>query len=167
MTSAGRRARSSGVILTVAVGTFLAVALAAGGARAQAQSQAGGAAAGGAAGQRPPVRATSTVEVIDVGRGVDEIISKVRGQQRGQGGAPRAAGTDKGPTAGTPPRAEQQAAAQAAAAHEHDGDDLRPERPERPRSRPDHERHDPHRADHDAARRAQQQADRARESHRP
>jgi hypothetical protein len=163
MTTARRRARPSGAILTVALGTFLAVALAAGGARAQAQAQGGA----GAAGQRPPVRATSTVEVIDVGRGVDEIISKVRAQQRGQAGLPRAAGADKGPTAGTPPRTEQQAAAQAGDAHDHDGDDLRAERPERPRSRPDHERHDPHRADHDAARRTQQQADRARESRRP
>jgi hypothetical protein len=59
--------------------------------------------AGGASGsQRPPVRASSTVEVIDSARGVDDIISRVRGQQRGPGAQ---SGTTT--TSATPPRTER------------------------------------------------------------
>jgi hypothetical protein len=72
--------------------------------------------AGGASGsQRPPVRASSTVEVIDSARGVDDIISRVRGQQRGPG-AP--SGTTSG-------------AANAGTAHtEHASPEVRAERPQ-------------------------------------
>jgi hypothetical protein len=142
-----RRLRRSWA-LTCAAATLLVGAVA--------HAQAGG----GASGSPPPVRATSTVEVIDVGRGVDDIISRVRAQQRTQDApVPPAAAGSKATASGA--RTGQRQAAKAGDGHTHEADDLRAERPERPRIRPEHDHHDGHHADRDLGRHSQ--VERARE----
>jgi len=117
--------------------------------------------------KRAAVRATSTVEVIDVGRGVDDIISRVRAQQRAQG-LPPAAPESKGPAGARLPKQPnvQDKADKADKGQPADervrAEDLRGERPERPRARLEHERRDGHHLDRDAGRRGQ--AERAREN---
>jgi len=127
------------------------VLLTATGARAQ-----GG---GGGGGQPPPVRATSTVEVIDVGRGVDDIISRVRAQERTQAAPVRS--TTGGKAAAGAPKG-----GKAEEARRRDGDDLRAERPERPRLPHDRDKRDGHHLDRENARRSSQ-VERARESRKP
>jgi hypothetical protein len=128
-------------------GPFVAAVLVA--TAGMARADGGGAAGAAGSGQHPPVRATSTVEVIDVGRGVDDIISRVRAAQREQSASPPAAA--KGP-AGT--KAGQHTG-KGEGARGRDGDDLRAERPDRPRSVVDRDKHDSHRVDRDVGRRVQ------------
>jgi len=137
----------------------IVVVCAAAGVLAAASARAQGGGSGG--GQPPPVRASSTVEVIDVGRGVDDIISRVRAQQRTQSAPVRSTGGKAAAGAQT-----TQQAGKSDEARRHDGDDLRAERPERPRLPHDRDKRDGHHVDRETARRSSQ-LERARESRKP
>jgi hypothetical protein len=118
----------------------------------------------GASGTKPPpVRATSTVEVIDTGRGVDDIISRVRAQQQRLSTTGSAA-SEKGAAGAQAGRGQAQGGQGTTdSAPAREADELRAERPERPH--PERDRRDVHRKEREAARRGQ--LERARDAKRP
>jgi hypothetical protein len=98
------------------------------------------------------VRATSTVEVIDSARAVDDIISRVRAQQRTQLPTPPVTAERRTPRAGDERRATR----------DHVSDEIRAERPERAHVRSERADHADH-ADKDQRERRSERNDLRRE----
>jgi hypothetical protein len=137
----GRRLISGAFIVALQAGGLFATA-------GQAAAQGSGSTASHEARrERPPIRASATVEVIDPARGVDEIISRVRDQknrradsakERTKEEASRSDDDDKG-RRGTN-----------ASGADRDRDPSPADKNDRPSYRPDRDRRDPRRQDGEA-----------------
>ena len=128
------------------IGAFLAGGLFATAGQAAAQGSGSTAATEGRR-ERPPIRASATVEVIDPARGVDEIISRVRDQKNRR--ADSAKERTKEETSRSDDDDKGRRGANASGA-DRDRDPPPADKNDRPSYRPDRDRRDPRRQDGEA-----------------
>jgi hypothetical protein len=97
--------------------------------------------------QRPPIRASATVEVIDPARGVDEIISRVRDQKNRRADSAKERTKEESSRSDDDDKGRRGANAGGA---DRDRDPPPADKNDRPSYRPDRDRRDPRRQDGEA-----------------